>query len=135
MQFPDGHLPSKELIKQWLATVDEFFAKGKQGPEATLEKRAKTEDSSQGLERRNTAPKADVRRIGVHCLAGLGRAPFFVAIALVNNGCTPINAIDLIRKNRPGAFNLAQCNYILEFKGKVKSGEHSGTATCECIIF
>ena len=30
-----------------------------------------------------------VKRIGVHCLAGLGRAPFFVALAFVNNGCTP----------------------------------------------
>lgn len=26
MQFPDGQLPSKELIKKWLAIVDEFFS-------------------------------------------------------------------------------------------------------------
>jgi hypothetical protein len=29
MQFPDGQLPSKELIKTWLETVDTFFASGK----------------------------------------------------------------------------------------------------------
>lgn len=52
----------------------------------------------------------------MHCVAGLGRAPFFVAIALVNHGCTPLNSIELIRKNRPGSFNLKQANFILEFK-------------------
>jgi len=63
----------------------------------------------------------------VHCVAGLGRAPFFVAIALVNNGCSPSNAIELIRKNRPGALNLTQANYILEFKGmSTKSGKGKG---------
>lgn len=50
--------------------------------------------------------KQEEKRIGVHCVAGLGRAPFLVAIALVNNGCSPFNAIELIRKNRPGALNL-----------------------------
>ena len=59
------------------------------------------------------------KRIGVHCLAGLGRAPFFVALAFVNNGCSPQNAIDLIRKHRPGAFNLAQAYFILEFKDRI----------------
>ena len=69
------------------------------------------------------------KRIGVHCLAGLGRAPFFVALAFVNNGCTPQKAIDLIRKHRPGAFNLAQAYFILEFKGKQK-GKKNNNATC-----
>lgn len=45
-------------------------------------------------------------RIAVHCVAGLGRAPFLVAVALVNNGCSSINAIELIRKNRSGALNI-----------------------------
>ena len=26
MQFPDGQLPSKDLIKKWLTIVDEFFS-------------------------------------------------------------------------------------------------------------
>lgn len=84
--------------------------------------------------------KDEERRIGVHCVAGLGRAPFFVAIALVNNGCSPSNAIELIRKNRPGALNLTQANYILEFKGmktqKNKGkGKNQNNASCQCNIF
>ena len=59
-------------------------------------------DGNQG----SASGSQDGPRIGIHCVAGLGRAPFLVAIALVNNGCSPANAIDLIRKNRPGALNL-----------------------------
>ena len=47
-----------------------------------------------------------VDRIGVHCVAGLGRAPVLVAIALVNKGMAPVEAIELIRKNRKGALNV-----------------------------
>ena len=86
------------------------------------------------IEKRDGSTKSNkaVKRIGVHCLAGLGRAPFFVALAFVNNGCSPQNAIDLIRKHRPGAFNLAQAYFILEFKGKQKG--KSNNETC-CSIF
>jgi protein tyrosine phosphatase type 4A len=73
------------------------------------------------------------RRVGVHCVAGLGRAPFFVALALVNNGCSPLNAIELIRKNRQGVLNLTQAKYILEFKGKNRN--HNNTSSCKCEIF
>ena len=45
-------------------------------------------------------------RIGVHCVAGLGRAPLMVALALVHRGCERINAINLIREKRPGAINM-----------------------------
>ena len=86
-----------------------------------IEKREKT-----------TKSKKPVKRIGVHCLAGLGRAPIFVALAFVNNGCSPQNAIDLIRVHRKGAFNLAQVYFILEFKGKQKG--KTSNETC-CRIF
>lgn len=56
------------------------------------------------------------KRIGVHCVAGLGRAPLLVALAMVNKGCTPVNTIELIRKNRKGALNVVQANYILEYR-------------------
>lgn len=118
MQFPDGQLPSKEMIKKWLNIVDEFFSS--EGDHvisgdgaAGASKKGSTEDSqsaahgSTNFEKRSGGKHDDIKRIGVHCLAGLGRAPFFVAMALVNNGCSPQNAIDLIRKNRPGALNLA----------------------------
>ena len=45
-------------------------------------------------------------RIGVHCVAGLGRAPLLVALELVQNGCPRMNAIDIIRSKRPGALNM-----------------------------
>lgn len=50
----------------------------------------------------------DAPRIGVHCVAGLGRAPLLVALALVHRGCERINAIELIREKRPGAINMIQ---------------------------
>ena len=96
----------------------------------------KSIDGGLVIEKRDGSTKSNkaVKRIGVHCLAGLGRAPFFVALAFVNNGCSPQNAIDLIRKHRPGAFNLAQAYFILEFKGKQK-GKKNNNATCACSIF
>ena len=67
--------------------------------------------------------KQDARRIAVHCVAGLGRAPFLVALALVHKGAAPLNTINLIRNNRKGALNPIQANYIQNLKpGKVIKG-------------
>ena len=57
----------------------------------------------------------------MHCVAGLGRAPLLVALALVEKGCNPENTIKLVRKNRKGALNLTQANYILEYKPNSKN--------------
>ena len=46
------------------------------------------------------------QKIGVHCVAGLGRAPLLVALALIHKGCPKFDAIELIRKKRPGALNM-----------------------------
>ena len=42
--------------------------------------------------------KSEPARIGVHCVAGLGRAPLLVALGLVYGGMEPCNAVDLIKK-------------------------------------
>ena len=151
IHFSDGTLPSKDLIKKWLNKVDEFFADCNKPDDVekttqltTQAGRHKSEIFSNGSPKSGTRRNDSVlsqssrkaeKRIGVHCVAGLGRAPFLVAIALVNNGCTPSNAIELIRKNRPGALNLAQANYILEFKGKSRKGKGNGHDKGKCNIF
>ena len=69
-------------------------------------------------------------------MAGLGRAPLLVALALVHKGCPRINAIELIRKNRPGALNMIQANYLIEYKDRGKAGESKNSnASCGCFIF
>ena len=41
-----------------------------------------------------------------------------VAIALIEYGSSPENAIELIRKARPGAINHSQAHFILTYKKK-----------------
>jgi len=132
--FPDGQLPSSAIINKWLKIVDEFF----DGPNANhnvvpleVKEESKDAESSQLRKKTNPSASSNERRIGVHCVAGLGRAPLLVALALVNKGCTPVNTIELIRKNRKGALNVIQANYILEYKPQ-RSGKQ---VTCECSIF
>jgi protein-tyrosine phosphatase len=51
--------------------------------------------------------------IAVHCVAGLGRAPALVAIALIEMGMKPLDAIEFIRGKRRGAFNKPQIAYLV----------------------
>ena len=76
------------------------------------------------------------KRVGVHCVAGLGRAPFMVAMALVHNGCYPPHAIELIRKKRNGVLNAVQTNFILDYKdAKVKNNDEKVSSCSNCNIF
>ena len=111
LMFPDGMLPQQEIIDQWLTIVDDFFDNHKDPNAPPVDPKVKLE----GKGKHDRGHKSDVGfkagepsppRIGVHCVAGLGRAPLLVALALVHKGCPRINAIELIRKNRPGALNM-----------------------------
>lgn len=51
--------------------------------------------------------------IAVHCVAGLGRAPVIVAIALIELGMEPLDAVAYIRTKRRGAFNKPQISYLV----------------------
>jgi protein tyrosine phosphatase type 4A len=50
--------------------------------------------------------------VAVHCVAGLGRAPVLVAIALIELGMAPLDAIAYIREKRRGAFNKPQIMFL-----------------------
>jgi len=92
MPFPDGDPPSNEIVSKWLSLVNSEF----KNPE-------------------------EKRCIAVHCVAGLGRAPVLVAIALVESGMEPFDAINFIRKRRRGALNSRQLKYIESYKPRSAS--------------
>lgn len=65
--------------------------------------------------------------IAVHCVAGLGRAPVLVAVALIDSGMDPLDAVAYIRARRRGAINKRQLEYLTSYK-KSKSSK------CSCCI-
>ena len=69
--------------------------------------------------------------IAVHCVAGLGRAPVLVAVALIEySNYDPVSAVTFIRKHRRGAINEKQLLYLESYKRRTKRVD-SG---CACAI-
>jgi protein tyrosine phosphatase type 4A len=96
MPFPDGDPPPDAVITAWLALCAEVFAKG----------------------------NPNKRAIAVHCVAGLGRAPVLVAIALIEDGLEPLDAVTRIRAKRRGAINARQLHYLEHaYKRRSKGGK------------
>ncbi|XP_032746307.1 protein tyrosine phosphatase type IVA 1-like isoform X1 [Rattus rattus] len=76
--FDDGAPPSNQIVHDWLSLVKIKF---------------------------HEEPGCC---IAVHCVAGLGRAPGLVALALIEGGMNYQDAVQFIRQNRHGAFNGQQ---------------------------
>ena len=74
MYYPDGQSPPPDVIARWLELVSGTFDK----------KTSKDEKPC----------------IAIHCVAGLGRAPVLVAIALIEYGFDAISAVTFIRERR-----------------------------------
>lgn len=90
MFFEDGASPPADIIAKWGNLVSGTFDALKPGDEVPC--------------------------IAVHCIAGLGRAPVLVAIALVEHGIDAISAVTLIRDKRRGAINAVQLSYLEEYR-------------------
>lgn len=86
LAFSDGAAPPRSVVETWLNIVK---AVNKEHEEAA---------------------------IGIHCVAGLGRAPVLVAIALIESGMAPAEAVDFIRKRRRGAINTNQLRWLRQYK-------------------
>jgi protein tyrosine phosphatase type IVA len=76
-------------------------------------------------------PNADLSScIAVHCVAGLGRAPVMVAIALIEfANMDPVEAVSFLRQRRRGAINEKQLLYLEGYK---KQYRRSGTEESSC---
>ncbi len=110
----------KDIIEKWMHIINT---------------QTQSESVTNGNGETNGKGTKEDLRIGIHCLAGLGRAPFLVDIAMINKGCSPTNAIDFIRKSRPGALNNAQVTYILEYKPMKNKKNKGSNEGCHCHIF
>lgn len=104
MEYKDGTSPSKDLISRWLELVEKRFITGDPAGSA----------------------------IAVHCVAGLGRAPVMVAIALIEfANMDPVEAVSLIRNKRRGAINEKQLLYLEGYKKQYKKTTAEGVC---CVI-
>lgn len=96
--FPDGSMPSKLILKQWLKLVSDCH---EDGP------------------------------IGIHCVAGLGRSPLLVAIALIEFAALSAEqSMQLIRQYRRGAINRKQEEFIKEYEQEVKKKKGKEASKC-----
>jgi hypothetical protein len=84
--FEDGGLPPDTHVRRWLKLVESRFGTG----------RFRGSSDTSGSD-------DDKPTIAIHCVAGLGRAPLLVAIALIEFGnMAALDAIDYIRRQRRG---------------------------------
>ncbi|EHB04381.1 Protein tyrosine phosphatase type IVA 1 [Heterocephalus glaber] len=83
--FDDGSSPSKQIVDDWLNLVNIKF---------------------------HEEPGCC---IAVHCVAGLGRTPVLVALALIESGTKNEDAVQFIRQKRRGAFNSKQLLYLEKY--------------------
>lgn len=104
LPFKDGGVPPSPIIHEWLHVVEQ--AKNK----------ASLLDPNNGNNQVT---------IAVHCVAGLGRAPVLVAIALIELGMAPLDAIEYIREKRRGAFNKPQITFLDGYRRKPTTHSYS----------
>jgi len=102
--FPDGHPPPDEVVEEWLSLCDHC-----------KEINAKRDEVSMDA-------------IAVHCIAGLGRSPVLVGIALIEDGLDFQSAIDLICAARHGALNTQQKVFLAHYRTR----EIKAAASCGC---
>lgn len=58
--------------------------------------------------------------IAIHCVAGLGRAPVMVALALMELGMQYEDAVEFIREKKRGAINSKQLDYLEKYRAKAR---------------
>ncbi|EDV23597.1 uncharacterized protein TRIADDRAFT_27879 [Trichoplax adhaerens] len=72
--------------------------------------------------------------VAIHCVAGLGRAPVLVALALMEAGMKYEDAVKFIREKRRGAINSKQLSFLEHYRPKRRlksvSQQNGGSGGC-----
>lgn len=99
--YADGSPPPDGVTQPWLALCERNMKENKE------------------IEKTKGVPST----IAVHCVAGLGRAPVLVAIALISHsGMDYMRAVETIRDVRRGAINKPQVDFLKAYEKKSKKG-------------
>ncbi|XP_022101452.1 protein tyrosine phosphatase type IVA 1-like [Acanthaster planci] len=101
--FDDGGVPSNDIIEKWLDLVKKRFSE--------------TPGSC----------------VAVHCVAGLGRAPLLVAVALMEAGMGYEDAVTLIREKRRGAINAKQLAFLEKYRSRMRL-KHKKNNKDQCCV-
>lgn len=97
LPFDDGTAPSDDVVNEWFNLLRSRF-----------------------INEPNSC-------VAVHCIAGLGRAPVLVALALIELGMKYEDAVALIREKRRGAINAKQLVYLEKYHPKSRLKNRSGS--------
>lgn len=95
LPYPDGAPPPDDLVDDWLNLLKTKF---REEPGSC---------------------------VAVHCVAGLGRAPVLVALALIECGMKNNEAVQFIRQKRRGAFNTKQLLFLGQYRPKTRNRSRS----------
>ncbi|KAH9584317.1 Dual specificity phosphatase [Trypanosoma melophagium] len=103
--FDDGAPPTQAVIDNWLQLLEQL---------------------------RDKSPPVT---IAIHCVAGLGRAPILVALALVEYGGMPaLDAVGYVRERRKGAINQVQLNWLMRYKPRHEQRSEGAIACANCAL-
>lgn len=103
LAFEDGTFPPQNIVEEWFEILKQKF---QEDPEAC---------------------------VAVHCVAGLGRAPVLVALALIELGLKYEAAVEMIRDKRRGAINAKQLSYLEKYKPKSRLKHKNGHKNSCCV--
>lgn len=116
-QYEDGGTPPAHVLRNWLQLVNTRFPLEPGSANASpLKKPSMSETDILKLHETSEEKESKMPVIAIHCVAGLGRAPVLVAVALIERGMAPLDAVEFVRRRRRGAFNSRQIQYLDSYK-------------------
>lgn len=128
--FNDGENPPDRIVQSWLHLLDTLFNLRKYTSNKQLKASGLSLDDDEAsayVSDITTSPASSTdsahnpqpppkETIAIHCAAGLGRAPVLVALALVEAGLDPVEAVGWLRALRRGAINGSQLAFLHQYQ-------------------